>query len=76
MMENIDQLNIKISETLFIKPEYKIDKHISGNKYRKLKYNLKEAKNLNLNRRSVRYGLKLNSSGSPATLKGYGRIAA
>lgn len=49
MMENIDQLNIKISETLFIKPEYKIDKHISGNKYRKLKYNLKEAKNLNLN---------------------------
>ena len=29
---------------LFIKPEYLIHKHISGNKYRKLKYNLQEAK--------------------------------
>ena len=61
MMENIDQLNIKISERLFIKPEYKIDKHISGNKYRKLKYNLKEAKNLNFNTKKKHVNLYISS---------------
>ena len=48
-MKIIDQLNIKIDEKLFLKPEYKIDRFISGNKYRKLKYNLIEAKKLNHN---------------------------
>ncbi|PNQ73818.1 1-aminocyclopropane-1-carboxylate deaminase [Hanstruepera neustonica] len=43
MMKIIDQLNIKIDENLFLKPEYKTDTQISGNKYRKLKYNLLEA---------------------------------
>lgn len=38
-----NQLNCEI----FIKPEYKIHPFVSGNKYRKLKYNLIEAKNQN-----------------------------
>jgi len=38
--------NIKISEALYLKPEYLIHPQVSGNKYRKLKYNLIEAKRL------------------------------
>lgn len=36
--------------TVAIKPEYLIHPDISGNKYRKLKYNLQEAKNQNLSK--------------------------
>ncbi len=36
----------KNSVELYIKREDKIHKHISGNKYRKLKYNLQEADKL------------------------------
>lgn len=43
MLEFQDQKNIRISEQLSIKPEYKIHPYISGNKYRKLKYNLHKA---------------------------------
>ncbi|TXD85373.1 1-aminocyclopropane-1-carboxylate deaminase/D-cysteine desulfhydrase [Subsaximicrobium wynnwilliamsii] len=43
MLEFKDQKNIRISEQLSIKPEYKIHPYISGNKYRKLKYNLLKA---------------------------------
>lgn len=42
-MKNIDFDNIKIENQLFVKPEYLIHPFISGNKYRKLKYNLQEA---------------------------------
>lgn len=37
--------NIKIKNNVYIKPEYLLHKFVSGNKYRKLKYNLVEAKN-------------------------------
>ena len=37
-------MNIKVKDNLFIKPEYQNHKYISGNKYRKLKYNVLEAK--------------------------------
>ena len=43
MNKNIDQLNVNIAENLYLKPEYKIDAFVSGNKFRKLKYNIKEA---------------------------------
>lgn len=46
MIEIIAKANVFIENELFIKPEYKIHPTISGNKYRKLKYNLQEAKNL------------------------------
>lgn len=39
--------NINIDNQLFVKPEYLIHRFISGNKYRKLKYNLQKAKTLN-----------------------------
>ncbi|WP_250434595.1 1-aminocyclopropane-1-carboxylate deaminase/D-cysteine desulfhydrase [Hanstruepera flava] len=45
MIKNIDQLNIQLTSSLFIKPEYKIDAFVSGNKYRKLKYNVMDAEN-------------------------------
>lgn len=47
MIKIIDQLNVRLAENLYLKPEYKIDVHISGNKYRKLKYNLAKAKQEN-----------------------------
>lgn len=37
-------MNVKISNQIHIKPEYLNHQYISGNKLRKLKYNLKEAK--------------------------------
>jgi 1-aminocyclopropane-1-carboxylate deaminase len=43
MLKIIDYFNLKIDNQLFIKPEYLIHPYISGNKYRKLKYNLIEA---------------------------------
>ena len=41
-----DKRNLMIDTQVSIKPEYLIHPHISGNKYRKLKYNLLEAKRL------------------------------
>lgn len=43
MVKIIDYSNLKIDNQVFIKPEYLIHPYISGNKYRKLKYNLLEA---------------------------------
>lgn len=43
MFKNIDQLNIQLAKHVFVKPEYNIHSFVSGNKYRKLKYNLIEA---------------------------------
>lgn len=48
-MKKIDFINIVVGNQLFIKPEYLIHPFISGNKYRKLKYNLQKAKALNKN---------------------------
>lgn len=39
-------MNVKIRDNLYVKPEYLNHKYISGNKLRKLKYNLLEAKKL------------------------------
>ncbi|WP_223033706.1 1-aminocyclopropane-1-carboxylate deaminase/D-cysteine desulfhydrase [Hanstruepera marina] len=50
MIENIDQLNIQLTSSLFIKPEYQIDAFVSGNKYRKLKYNVIEAESSGFSR--------------------------
>ncbi|MFT5244287.1 MAG: 1-aminocyclopropane-1-carboxylate deaminase [Psychroserpens sp.] len=47
MLKFKDQRNLSVSNQVCIKPEYLIHPYISGNKYRKLKYNLIEAKNLN-----------------------------
>lgn len=47
MLKFKDQRTLSISNQVFIKPEYLIHPYISGNKYRKLKYNLIEAKRLN-----------------------------
>jgi 1-aminocyclopropane-1-carboxylate deaminase len=44
MPEFTNYSNVKISDQLYIKPEYKGHDHISGNKLRKLKYNLLEAR--------------------------------
>jgi 1-aminocyclopropane-1-carboxylate deaminase len=44
------ELPNKFGIELYIKRDDKIHKHISGNKYRKLKYNLKEAKRLRINK--------------------------
>ena len=44
MFEIIDKRNICIDNQLFIKPDYKNHSYISGNKYRKLKYNLQFAR--------------------------------
>ena len=37
--------NIKLNDRLFLKPEYLNHEFVSGNKWRKLKYNIKKAKN-------------------------------
>lgn len=47
MFKSIDFSNVQIDNQVFIKPEYLIHPLISGNKYRKLKYNILEAKNQN-----------------------------
>lgn len=44
MLKNKDLKNIQIDNQVFIKPEYLIHPFISGNKHRKLKYNILEAK--------------------------------
>ncbi|WP_417213272.1 1-aminocyclopropane-1-carboxylate deaminase/D-cysteine desulfhydrase [Bizionia sp.] len=44
MFEISENLNIRIDNQLFVKPDYLVDPFISGNKYRKLKYNIIEAK--------------------------------
>ena len=44
MSDLSDYSNIKITDQLYIKPEYLGHEHISGNKLRKLKYNLIAAK--------------------------------
>ena len=46
MLKFKDKRNIRIDTQIFIKPEYLNHPYISGNKYRKLKYNLIEAKKL------------------------------
>lgn len=46
VLKNSDLSNLKIGNQVFIKPEYLIHPFISGNKYRKLKYNIAAAKNL------------------------------
>ncbi len=46
MIEFEDKQNLKLENQLSIKPEYLSHPYISGNKYRKLKYNLIEAKKL------------------------------
>ena len=44
-MDNIEiSVDSCTSINVFLKPEYQIHKYISGNKYRKLKYNLQKAK--------------------------------
>ncbi len=50
MIKIIANQNVLIENELFIKPEYQIHPKISGNKYRKLKYNLVEAKKINQTR--------------------------
>ncbi|OUS00499.1 1-aminocyclopropane-1-carboxylate deaminase [Flavobacteriales bacterium 33_180_T64] len=49
MLNIVNIFNLKIDNQLFVKPEYLIHPYISGNKYRKLKYNLVEAKKLKNN---------------------------
>ncbi|TXE17586.1 1-aminocyclopropane-1-carboxylate deaminase/D-cysteine desulfhydrase [Psychroserpens burtonensis] len=44
MLKFKDKRNVSIDTQVFIKPEYLNHPYISGNKYRKLKYNLIEAK--------------------------------
>lgn len=44
MLEITDKENLKLDSQLFIKPDYLNHKFISGNKYRKLKYNIEIAK--------------------------------
>lgn len=48
-MGKLEFTNVNIDNRLFVKPEYLIHPFISGNKYRKLKYNLQKAKALNKN---------------------------
>lgn len=45
-MVKLDFNNVNIDNQLFVKPEYLIHPFISGNKYRKLKFNLHKAKEL------------------------------
>ncbi|MEO6348531.1 MAG: pyridoxal-phosphate dependent enzyme [Aquaticitalea sp.] len=47
MIEVIDKKNLKLDNGIFIKPDHLIHPTISGNKFRKLKYNLFEAKRQN-----------------------------
>jgi 1-aminocyclopropane-1-carboxylate deaminase len=42
----LDFNNINVDDRLFVKPEYLIHPFISGNKYRKLKYNIQKAKDI------------------------------
>ncbi|WP_298900183.1 1-aminocyclopropane-1-carboxylate deaminase/D-cysteine desulfhydrase [uncultured Psychroserpens sp.] len=46
MLKFEDKGDLSVDNQVYIKPEYLIHPHISGNKYRKLKYNLIEAKRL------------------------------
>lgn len=46
MLSFKDQSNISVGDQVFIKPEYLNHPYISGNKYRKLKFNTLEAKRL------------------------------
>ncbi|PWK17539.1 1-aminocyclopropane-1-carboxylate deaminase/D-cysteine desulfhydrase [Xanthomarina spongicola] len=46
MIEIIDQRNICVTKNVYLKPDYLNHPFISGNKYRKLKYNLLEAEKL------------------------------
>ena len=43
----MDEINLLIDNHFFIKPEYLNHPYVSGNKLRKLKYNLMEAKKKN-----------------------------
>ncbi|WP_426429400.1 1-aminocyclopropane-1-carboxylate deaminase/D-cysteine desulfhydrase [Winogradskyella sp. HB-48] len=45
-MRKLEFTNINIDNQLFVKPEYLIHPFVSGNKYRKLKYNIQKAKEL------------------------------
>lgn len=47
MIEIPDKSNVLVDNQVFIKPDYLNHQYISGNKFRKLKYNLIEAKSLN-----------------------------
>lgn len=47
MLENLKVNNIKIKHNLYVKPEYLIHRFISGNKFRKLIYNMIDAKKRN-----------------------------
>lgn len=49
MLKFIDKKNLSVDNQVDIKPDYLIHPHISGNKYRKLKYNLIEAKTTGIN---------------------------
>jgi 1-aminocyclopropane-1-carboxylate deaminase len=46
MLKITDKKNIDIGNQVFVKPEYLNHNYISGNKYRKLKYNIIEAEKL------------------------------
>ena len=46
MIEIIDQRNICVTKNVYLKPDYLNHPFISGNKYRKLKYNILEAEKL------------------------------
>ncbi|RKE91994.1 1-aminocyclopropane-1-carboxylate deaminase/D-cysteine desulfhydrase [Ichthyenterobacterium magnum] len=50
MLKNQNKVSFRIDNHLFLKPEYLNHQLISGNKYRKLKYNLTEAKRLKKNK--------------------------
>ena len=45
MLNKTDVRNIFVDNQMFIKPEYQINAFVSGNKFRKLKYNILEAAN-------------------------------
>ncbi|MCB0399942.1 MAG: 1-aminocyclopropane-1-carboxylate deaminase/D-cysteine desulfhydrase [Winogradskyella sp.] len=45
-MKKSDLINVNIDNQLFVKPEYLTHPFISGNKYRKLKYNILKAKDI------------------------------
>ena len=44
MLKFDDKRNLSVDNQVYVKPEYLIHPYISGNKYRKLKYNLADAK--------------------------------
>ena len=41
--------NIRLTDSIYLKPDYLNDPFISGNKLRKLKYNIEEAKKMHCN---------------------------